>query len=67
VNDLKLLRRYERARRVEVTTVDFAMTTLQQLFGKDGTGWQKLRNWGMQGFDLSGMTKQWAARQAMGL
>jgi 2-polyprenyl-6-methoxyphenol hydroxylase-like FAD-dependent oxidoreductase len=67
VNDLKLLRRYERARRVEVTAVDFAMTSLQQLFGKDGAGWQKLRNWGMQGFDLSGMTKQWAARQAMGL
>ena len=67
VNDLKLLRRYERSRRVEVTAVDFAMTSLQQLFGKEGAGWQRLRNWGMQGFDLSGMTKQWAARQAMGL
>jgi 2-polyprenyl-6-methoxyphenol hydroxylase-like FAD-dependent oxidoreductase len=67
VNDLKLLRRYERARRAEVTAVDFAMTALQQLFGKDGAGWQKLRNWGMQGFELSGTTKQWAARQAMGL
>lgn len=67
VNDVKLLRRYERSRRVDVTAVDFAMTSLQQLFSKDGAGWQKLRNWGMLGFDLSGVTKQWAARQAMGL
>ena len=67
VNDHRLLRRYERTRRTETTTVDLAMTGLQQLFGKEGAGWQKLRNWGMQGFDLSGMTKQWAARQAMGL
>lgn len=67
VNDIKLLRRYERARRAEVTTTDAAMTFLQQLFSKDGNGWQKLRNWGMQGFELSGMAKNWAARQAMGL
>jgi 2-polyprenyl-6-methoxyphenol hydroxylase-like FAD-dependent oxidoreductase len=67
VNDVKLLRRYERARRADVTTTDAAMTFLQQLFAKQGTSWQKLRNWGMQGFELSGMTKHWAARQAMGL
>ena len=67
VNDVKLLRRYERARRTEVTTTDTAMTVLQQLFAKQGPGWQKLRNWGMQGFELSGTTKTWAARQAMGL
>jgi 2-polyprenyl-6-methoxyphenol hydroxylase-like FAD-dependent oxidoreductase len=67
VNDVKLLRRYERARRAEVTATDLAMTGLQQLFAKQGTGWQKLRNWGMQGFELSGITKNWAARQAMGL
>jgi 2-polyprenyl-6-methoxyphenol hydroxylase-like FAD-dependent oxidoreductase len=67
VNDVKLLRRYERARRAEVTSTDLAMTALQQLFAKPGAGWQKLRNWGMQGFELSGMTKHWAARQAMGL
>ncbi len=67
VNDARLLRRYERARRAEVTTTDAAMTMLQQLFAKPGNGWQKLRNWGMLGFELSGMTKHWAARQAMGL
>jgi 2-polyprenyl-6-methoxyphenol hydroxylase-like FAD-dependent oxidoreductase len=67
VNDVKLLRQYERARRVDVTSTDMAMTALQQLFVKPGFGWQKLRNWGMQGFELSGKPKQWAARQAMGL
>jgi ubiquinone biosynthesis UbiH/UbiF/VisC/COQ6 family hydroxylase len=67
VNDIKLLRRYERARRADVTTTDAAMTFLQQLFAKQGESWQKLRNWGMQGFEISGMTKHWAARQAMGL
>ena len=67
VNDVKLLRRYERTRRAAVTSTDLAMTALQQLFAREGGGWQKLRNWGMQGFELSGMTKQWAARQAMGI
>lgn len=67
VNDIKLLRRYERSRRTELAAIDTAMTALQQLFSKDGNGWQKLRNWGMQGFELSGTTKHWAARQAMGL
>ncbi len=67
VNDPRLLRRYERARRADVTTTDAAMTFLQQLFAKQGNSWQKLRNWGMQGFDRSGKTKHWAARQAMGL
>jgi ubiquinone biosynthesis UbiH/UbiF/VisC/COQ6 family hydroxylase len=67
VNDVRLLRHYERARRAEVTTTDAAMTFLQQLFAKHGDGWEKLRNWGMQGFEHSGITKQWAARQAMGL
>jgi len=67
VSDGKLLRRYERARRTEVATTDLAMDGLQQLFSKEGTVWQSLRNWGMKGFEHSGLTKQWAARQAMGI
>ncbi len=67
VGDAKLLRQYERARRTEVATTDLAMDGLQQLFSKDGNSWQTLRNWGMRGFEHSGMAKQWAARQAMGL
>ncbi len=67
VNDAKLLRRYERARKTEVTATDAAMTALQQLFDKPGKNWQKLRNWGLSGFEHLGMSKHWAARRAMGL
>jgi len=67
VSDTRLLRRYERARRTEVTATGLAMDGLQQLFYKDGSPWQTLRNWGMKGFEHSGMTKDWAARYAMGL
>jgi len=67
VSDNRLLRRYERARRTEVTATGLAMDGLQQLFYKDGSPWQTLRNWGMKGFEHSGMTKDWAARYAMGL
>ena len=67
VSDNKLLRRYERARRTDVATTDLAMDGLQQLFSKEGNVWQTLRNWGMKGFEHSGMAKQWSARQAMGL
>ncbi len=66
-SDIKLLRQYERARRTEVAATDLAMDGLQRLFSKDGNSWQTLRNWGMRGFEYSGMAKQWAARQAMGL
>ena len=42
------------------------MDGLQQLFGRNGARWQSLRNWGMKGFERSGLIKQWVARQAMG-
>jgi len=67
VSDAKLLRQYERARKTDVSATDAAMTALQQLFDKPGAGWQKLRNWGMTGFEHLGISKHWAARQAMGL
>lgn len=67
VNDARLLRQYERARKTEVTATDAAMTALQQLFDKPGNGWQKLRNWGMSGFEHVGFSKHWAARRAMGI
>jgi 2-polyprenyl-6-methoxyphenol hydroxylase-like FAD-dependent oxidoreductase len=67
VNDAKLLRQYERARKTEVSATDAAMTALQQLFDKPGNGWQKLRNWGLSGFGHLGFSKHWAARRAMGL
>ena len=67
VNDHKLLRQYERARRAEVNATALAMDSLQQLFFTNSPTWQALRNWGMNGFERSGLAKQWAARYAMGL
>ncbi|MGH8820463.1 MAG: FAD-dependent monooxygenase, partial [Rhodoferax sp.] len=67
VGDLRLLRRYERARKADVLSMGLAADGLQQLFAR-GTGpWQTLRNWGMNGFEHSGPLKTWLARQAMGL
>jgi len=67
VSDPKLLRQYERARRAEVSATALAMDSLQQLFSRSNPAWQALRNWGMNGFERSGLAKQWAARYAMGL
>lgn len=66
IGDPKLLRRYERARRADVRRTALTMHGLQRLFAQPGTGWQSLRNAGMNGFDRSGMIKKWVARQAMG-
>ena len=66
VGDEKLLRRYERARKADVAAMGWATDGLQQLFARQAPGWALLRNWGMQGFDLSGPVKHWVARQAMG-
>jgi 2-polyprenyl-6-methoxyphenol hydroxylase-like FAD-dependent oxidoreductase len=66
VGDLKLLRRYERARQAEVRSMSLATDGLQQLFSRAGGPWQALRNWGMNGFDHSGPLKAWVTRRAMG-
>ena len=66
VGDEKLMRRYERSRKADVLATGATMDGLQQLFGREGAGWQSLRNWGMKGFERSGPLKQWVARQAMG-
>ena len=66
VGDAKLLRRYERTRKAEVWTMGATMDGLQQLFSQHGASWQAVRNWGMNGFERSGLIKQWVARQAMG-
>ena len=67
VDDAKMLRRYERARKADVAMMATATDGLQQLFGRTGGGWQSVRNWGLRSFDASGMLKTWVARQAMGL
>jgi len=66
LNDLKLLRRYERARQADVQAMGLVTDTLQRLFAQAGPVWQQLRNRGLSGFDRSGPLKRWMTRQAMG-
>lgn len=64
--DLKLLRRYERARRAALAPMGAVMDGLQRLFAFDEPSVQRLRNLGMKGFERSGPVKHWVTRQAMG-
>ncbi len=66
VGDFKLLRRFERSRKIDVLAMGAATDGLQQLFAQQAQPWTLLRNWGMTGFDRSGPLKQWVVRQAMG-
>ena len=65
--DLKLMRRYERARKSDVLATGLATDGLQQLFALPGAPAQALRNWGMSGFDRLGPLKDWVTRRAMGV
>ena len=67
LGDLKLLRRYERARAADVSTMSWVTDGLFGLFAHTDTRIQALRNWGMKGFERSGMLKHWVARRASGL
>ena len=66
VADAKLLRRYERARKLEAAMLTTATDGLQRLFAQPGDFWQTLRNAGLSGFNGSGAIKHWVARRAMG-
>ena len=66
LHDLKLLRRYERARQADVQAMGLVTNGLQRLFAQPGPVWQSLRNWGMRGFDRSGPLKHWVTEHAMG-
>lgn len=66
VGDVKLLRRYERARKADVLAMGWTTDGLQQLFARRSEPWSQLRNWGMAGFDRSGPLKRWVARRATG-
>jgi ubiquinone biosynthesis UbiH/UbiF/VisC/COQ6 family hydroxylase len=67
VADIKLLRRYERARKLDALALGTVTDGLQQLFARSESPLQALRNWGMQGFERSGGLKQWVTKRAMGL
>ena len=66
LHDLKLLRRYERARAADVLAMGLVTNGLQRLFAQTGSVWPQLRNWGLSGFDHAGPIKHWMTRQAMG-
>ena len=65
VDDPKLLRRYERTRKGSMLLMDQGMDGLQWLFTQHGTGWERLRQWGMRGVERSPQIKQWLSQQAM--
>ncbi len=66
VADPKLLRAYERSRKLEAALLATATDGLQRLFAQSGSFWQNLRNTGMSGFDKSALVKNWVAQRAMG-
>ena len=66
VADPKLLRQYERSRKLEAALLATATDGLQRLFAQSGSFWQNLRNTGMSGFDKSALVKNWVAQRAMG-
>lgn len=67
VADMKLLRSYERARKLDTALLAGATDGLQRLFAQTGGNWQTLRNRGMLWFDGSGLLKNWVSQRAMGI
>jgi 2-polyprenyl-6-methoxyphenol hydroxylase-like FAD-dependent oxidoreductase len=67
VDDMRLLRQYERARKAEFALVGGSGDSLQQLFSHPHALVQSARNWGMRSFDSILPLKRWVARRAMGL
>ena len=64
--DLRLLRRYERSRKLALAAPNAVLDGLQRLFAVQGETWRELRNAGMQGFDRLRPLKAWVAARAMG-
>jgi ubiquinone biosynthesis UbiH/UbiF/VisC/COQ6 family hydroxylase len=65
LNDLKLLRRYARARQADVKAMAWVTDNLQNLFAQPSPVWQPLRNWGLNAFNHLGPIKRWATANAM--
>jgi ubiquinone biosynthesis UbiH/UbiF/VisC/COQ6 family hydroxylase len=65
--DMRLLRRYERARKGDAAALRVATDGLQRLFAMDDERARTLRNWGMRGFEALGPLKSAVMRRAMGL
>lgn len=65
VSDVRVLRRYERARKAGMLLLDAGMDSLQRLYAYDSERWGALRAWGLRGVEHSGWIKHWLARRAM--
>lgn len=66
LGDIKLLRRYERARQAHFGQLALATDGLFGLFNHSDSRIQALRRWGLQGFDRIPTLKHWAIQQAQG-
>jgi 2-polyprenyl-6-methoxyphenol hydroxylase-like FAD-dependent oxidoreductase len=66
VNDMRLLRPYERARKAEFALIGNTGDAIQQLFANPHPAAQALRNWGMNQFERSRSIKHWVTQRAMG-
>lgn len=66
LGDMRLLRRYERARQAEVSAMSWLTDGLFGLFGQGDPRVQALRNWGLNRVDQFAPLKHWLARKAMG-
>ena len=64
--DLKLLRRYERARKAHFAAMGGLTDGLFVLFNQGNGMARQLRNWGLNGLDRLPLLKSWLAQQAMG-
>lgn len=66
VNDMRLLRPYERARKAEFALIGNTGDAIQHLFANPHPAAQALRNWGMNQFERSRSIKHWVTQRAMG-
>ncbi|MGI9132961.1 MAG: FAD-dependent monooxygenase, partial [Rhodoferax sp.] len=66
LDDQRLLRQYERARKADFAVLGQANDVLQKIFTQPHPALRALRNWGMNQFERSGSIKHWVARRAMG-
>jgi 2-polyprenyl-6-methoxyphenol hydroxylase-like FAD-dependent oxidoreductase len=65
--DMRLLRRYERARKGDAAALRVATDGLQRLFALDDERARSLRNWGMRSFEALSPLKSAVMRRAMGV
>jgi 2-polyprenyl-6-methoxyphenol hydroxylase-like FAD-dependent oxidoreductase len=64
--DMRLLRRYERARQADAAVLRMATDGLQRLFALPDERVRSLRNWGLRRFDDLSPVKAMVMRRAMG-